>query len=148
MLQSSLEAVLSLLNSLFPDVGTIYLNSKLNEVQRPSFLVQMLSSNDEHLNRSSYQTRVKWQISHFALLDEAGNENLSNQLKVIDQLRSALMEKMTIYAPDGTCFHILDVEGGRKDDLLYLIPHLESEIIRGSKEYEIIQEIHHKAMEG
>ncbi|MGB9845894.1 MAG: phage tail terminator family protein [Desulfotomaculales bacterium] len=154
MYQDSLDAICSLLNTAFPEVETIYVNTTPESFKRPCFFVMLATGDEENLSRSMYQVRMTWQIVYFAPLDPGHRPDPYNQLAAAEKLKSALMDAMTLTGPDGTVYHILDVEGGPRENReiensllqsneVYVTIRLEAEKTRPEPVYDLMQDIQH-----
>lgn len=144
MLRDSLDAIRGLINSNFPDT-TIHVNKAPEKFNRPCFFVALVSSNEEHLNNVMYRIKMTWQIVYFAPLawKPGQNPDAFNQLTASDTLKTSLMETMTLTGPDGTVYHITDVDGGPRDNEVYITIRLETERTRPQQEYDLMQEVEH-----
>lgn len=142
MILSSLNAIRKLLKTTFPDVSRIYLNTMPDEFTRPSFLVQLVTAPDQHLNKKFYNTRLTWQIVYFAPINVVGNPDIMNQINTSDTLKTAIMENMVLVSPDdGTVFHVIDCDGGPRDAEVYITVRLDVDSSRPEPEYDVMQEL-------
>lgn len=96
MYGDSLDALRGLLRSTFPTVTRIYVSTMPDSFVRPSFFINLATSDEEHLNRAMYQTDMTWQIVYFAPLDEKHQVNVFDQLQVSEQLKKVLMDNMVL----------------------------------------------------
>lgn len=148
MLRDSLDAIRGLLNTSFPEVTRVYVNSVPDGFVRPSFYCELVSSPDTHLNKVMYQKRITWQIVYFAPVNDAGNPDVFNQLDVAETLKKKLMDNMVVTGPDGTVYHILDIDGGPRDAEVYITVRLEAEHRRPEPQYDTVTDIQHEIKEG
>lgn len=140
MLRSSLDAIRATLTKTF-DTGPIYVNNVPEEFKRPSFFVQMASSSEDNLTFTKYQSRTVWQIVYFPKWDEAGNRDNFELLVAADKIRDAFMASPSLTAPDGTVYHVIDVEGGPRDQEVFMRVTLETQSERARPSYENMQDI-------
>lgn len=96
MYGDSLDALRGLLHSNFPKVTRIYVSTMPDSFIRPSFFINLATSDGEHLNRAMYQTDMTWQIVYFAPMDSKGQADVFNQLQVSSTLKRVLMETMSL----------------------------------------------------
>lgn len=148
MLRDSLDALRGLLVATFPAVTRIYVNTMPDSFVRPSFFVMLATGSDDDLTKVMYRSRATWQIVYFAPEASAGPPDALDQLTVADALRQALTEGMVVTGPSGTVYHILDVEGGPRDNEVYLTVRLEVEKTRPQPTYDLMQDIAHVYKEG
>lgn len=148
MYGDSLDALRGLLSSNFPTVTRIYVSTMPDSFVRPSFFVNMATSDEEHLNRAMYQTDMTWQIVYFAPLLSTGQADAFNQLSVSSTLKKALMEAMTVTGPSGTVYHVLETEGGPRDAEVYITVSLQAERTRPREQFDPMQELHLEQKEG
>jgi len=144
MLRDSLDGLRDLLNGTFPSVGQIYLNTVPDRFKRPSFFIALVSNPEDALNKAMYQARATWQIVYFAPLDGSGFPEKFNQFSVSDTLKEKLMQDMVVTGPGGTVYHIRDVDGGPRDNEVYITVQLETEKTRPVPEYELMQDVEHE----
>jgi|GEM_PF-2138265 len=144
MYGDSLNAIRSLLNKTFPNVKKIYVSTMSDAFERPSFFVNLATSNDEHLCRDLYQVTMTWQIVYFAPLLNTGQPDIFNQLGVSDTLKQALMNAITITGPSGVKYHIIETEGGPRDAEVYITVTLQTEMTRPQSGYDLMIEVHHQ----
>ena len=112
-----------------------------------AFLLIWLA-NEDHLNRAMYEADITWQIVYFAPLDNKGQADVFNQLSVSSGLKKILMETMVLTGPNGTVYHILEVEGGPRESEVYITVMLQAEFTRPKEEFDKMQELHLKHKEG
>lgn len=143
MYQDSLDAICGLINTTFPEIETIYTNTTPESFRRPCFFIMLATAGDEHLNRSMYQVRMTWQIVYFAPLEPGHHPDPYSQLAAADTLKTAFMEAMTLTGPGGTVYNILDVEGGPRDNEVYITVRLETEKTRPEPQYDLMLDIQH-----
>lgn len=148
MLRDSMDAIRQLLNTTFPDVDRVYVNSVPAGFKRPSFFIGLISESKSHINKAMYQTRITWQIIYFAPDDGADNPNVFDQLTVTEKLKTALMEGMDITGPSGTVYNILDCSGGSRDAEVYINVRLEAIQRRPEEEFDVMNDITHDFKEG
>lgn len=148
MYGDSLNALRGLLQSNFPGVTRIYVSAMPDSFVRPSFFVNLATSDEEHLNRAMYQTDMTWQIVYFAPLDSTGQADVFNQLSVSSALKKALMEAMTVTGPNGTVYHIIETEGGPRDAEVYITVRLQGEMTRPREQFDPMRDVHHEQKEG
>lgn len=141
MLRASLDAIRALLTSTFPEVTKIYLNSVPAGFKRPSFFLQLVNSRTQHLNRALYQVTATWQVVYFAPQDQAGEPDVFDQLEATERLKTVLAEGLSLTAPDGTVFDVLDVDGGPRDSEVYLTVRLEAEGVVPEPQFDLIGDV-------
>lgn len=143
MYQDSLDAICGLINTAFPEIETVYVNTTPESFRRPCFFIMLATAGDEHLTRSIYQVRMTWQIIYYAPLEPGHYPDPYSQLTAAEKLKSTLMDAMTLTGPSGTVYHIIDVDGGPRDNEVYITVRLETEKIRPEPAYDLIQDIQH-----
>lgn len=148
MLQDSLDALCALIISKFPEIQTIYTNTMPEPFKRPSFFVMLATNYSDDLCKAMYQTGITWQIVYFAPLEKGHWPDPYSQLAANDKLQTALMEAMTLTGPSGVVYHILDVEGGPRDNEVYITVRLEAEQRRTEATYDLISTVDHVLKEG
>lgn len=148
MYGDSLDSLRSLLHSKFPTVTRIYVSTMPDSFVRPSFFINLATSDEEHLNKAMYQSDMTWQIVYFAPLLNTGQADVFNQLSVSSSLKKALMEAMTVTGPSGTVYHIIETEGGPRDAEVYITVLLQAEMTRPREQFDPMQDVHHMQKEG
>jgi hypothetical protein len=158
MLAGSLDAIRQFLKTTVPAITKTYIQTVPAGFKRPSFLVDYVTDSTEDLNRDMYQERITWQVVYFAPRDSDGIRLRFNQITISDQLKEALRNAMTLTSPELTegeevirpavIYHIRDVEGGPRDDEVYMTVQLEAEFTRPRQAYDLMQEANHVLEEG
>lgn len=148
MYGDSLDALRGLLHSNFLKVTRIYVSTMPDSFIRPSFFINLATSDEEHLNRVMYQTDMTWQIVYFAPLLSTGQVDDFNQLSVSGQLKKALMEALSVTGPNGTVYHIIETEGGPRDAEVYITVSLQAEMNRPREQFDPMRDVHHEQKEG
>jgi hypothetical protein len=143
MLRDSLDALRGVLISAFPNVDTIYIKNVPEKFERPSFLVDLVSQAEEHINKRYYQLQATWQIVYFAPEDKVKNPDKLDQYSVSDALTTKLMEGMVVSGPGGTIYRILDCSGGPRNEEVYLTVRLETHAARPEPEHDLMQDVDH-----
>ena len=147
MFRDSLDAICAIINTHFPGIDAIHINKAPEEFTRPCFFVMLATGTEADLNRAMYQSRATWQVVYFAPLEPGQNPDAFDQYAAADILVNALMEAMTLTGPNGTVYHILDVDGGPRDNEVYITVRLETEKTRPEPTYDLMQEILHETKE-
>jgi len=96
MYGDSLDALRGLLRSNFPEVTRIYVSTMPDSFIRPSFFINLVTSDEEHLNKAMYGVDMTWQIVYFAPLLSTGQADVFNQLDVSSKLKKLFMEAMSL----------------------------------------------------
>lgn len=148
MFRSSLDAIRKFLSDTFPNVDKIYLYTVPPGFKRPSFFVELVSGFDDDLCKALYLQQATWQIIYFAPVDSDHNPDVFNQLQTADTLREKLKEGLTLTAPDGTVFDIIDCECSPRDGEVYMTIRLEVDRKRPEPVFDLMQDIQHKQKEG
>lgn len=143
-----LDALRSLLHSKFPAIERIYVSTMPDSFIRPSFFINLATSDEEHLNKAMYQADMTWQIVYFAPMDSKGQADVFNQLNVSSALTKELMEAMTITGPNGTVYHIVETEGGPRDAEVYITVTLQTELARPREQFDPMRNVHLEQKEG
>lgn len=147
MYGDSLDALRTLITKSFSEVERLYVSTMPDSFVRPSFFINMATADEEHLNRAMYETSMTWQIVYFAPLLTTGEVDVFDQLNVASELKKILMGQMIISGPSGLIYHILDTEGGPRDDEVYITVRLQAEFTRPKDEFDEMQEVHLKQKE-
>jgi hypothetical protein len=147
MYGDALDAIRGLLSN-FSAVTKIYVSTMPKSFVRPSFYINLATSDEEHLNRAMYQTDMTWQIVYFAPLFSTGQVDVFNQLSVSSALKKVLMDAMTVTGPSGTKYHVINTEGGPRDAEVYITVRLQTEMTRPKEQFDPMREVHHKQKEG
>lgn len=140
MLRDSMDALCGLINANLPSLDAIHVNKTPENFKRPSCFIMLATGGDEDLTKAIYQSRTTWQIVYFAPLEPGQNPDALDQLAAADILKDALMESMVLTGPSGTVYHILDVDGGPRDNEVYITVRLEAEKTRPEPQYDTMQE--------
>lgn len=141
MFRTSLDAIRSMLRTTFPNVDRIYISNVPTRFKRPSFFVQSVSDKSKHLNKKLYNANLTWQIVYFAPKNGSENPDVLDQFAVSDILKSTIMEKMELTAPDGTVFNVIECEGGPRDAEVYITIKLDVDMSRTDPELDKMQDI-------
>lgn len=148
MYGDSLDALRALLHSQFPGVTRMYISTMPDSFVRPSFFINLATSDEEHLNRAMYQAEMTWQIVYFAPIDNKGQVDVFNQLSISSVLKKALMEYMVITGPSKTIYHIVETDGGPRDAEVYITVVLQAEMARLKEPFEPMRNVHLEQKEG
>jgi hypothetical protein len=144
MYLDSMNAIRAKLASGIPEVDTIYIDAVPADFKQPSFYVEMLPSSVEDLNRNLVQMELPWQIVYFPKLKKAGLPDRMDQLAVMDRLRQTFTAEPFLTSPTGTVFHIIDFDGGPRDDEVYVSIKLQTQYSRAKPVYDLMQGVHLK----
>lgn len=144
MYLDSLNAIRAKLVSAIPEVDTIYIDAVPSDFKQPSFYVELLPNNTEDLNLNIVQIELPWQIVYFPKCKKAGYPDKMDQLAVMDKLREAFTAEPILTSPNGTVYHIIDFDGGPRDDEVYVTVKLQAQYNRTKPVYDLIQEVHLK----
>lgn len=147
MYGDSLDALRTLITKSFPEVERLYVSTMPDSFIRPSFFITLATANEEHLNRAMYETNMTWQIVYFAPLLTTGEVDVFNQLNIASALKNLLMEQLIVTGPSGSVYHILDADGGTRDEEVYMTVRLQTEFARPREESNKMLEIHLKQKE-
>lgn len=146
MYGDSLNALRKMLSISFPAVSKIYVSTMPDSFTRPSFFIGIVTANEDHLNREMYESNVTWQIVYFAPLLSTKAVDVFNQLDVSSELKKIFMEAMILKGAN-TIYHILDIEGGPREEEVYMTVRLSVEYTRPRELFEEMQKIHLKQKE-
>lgn len=148
MYRSSYDAISQFLNSTFPSITNIYLNSIPTGYTRPSFFVQLKKESSEDLSRYLYQNNIFWQLVYLAPLDQDGNVDPLDQMSITEQLQQKLMEAMMLTAPDGNQYRILNLDMEFREQALYCTVGMGTLNTRPETQYDLMQIIYNDYKEG
>lgn len=143
MLRDSLDAICGFLNTTFPEVDVLYINTTPDNFARPSFFIMLATGDDEDLTKSMYQSRATWQIVYFAPLEPGHHPDALDQLAAADRLKDGLMDGMVLTGPSGTVYDIIELDGGPRDNEVYMTVRLEMEKTRPPEQFDTMQNIDH-----
>ncbi|WP_438445905.1 phage tail terminator family protein [Gorillibacterium sp. sgz5001074] len=141
MYLDSLNAIRAKLAAEIPEVKTVYVDAVPVGFDQPSFYVEMLPGRMDDLNRNMVQAELSWQVVYFPKLKKAGYPDRMDQLAVMDRLRQAFTAQPYLVGPAGTVFHIMEFDGGPRDDEVYVNIKLQAQYNRIQPTYETIQNI-------
>jgi hypothetical protein len=141
MLRDSFDAICELIANGFPEIDMIYTNPTPETFERPCFLVALATGYSDDLSCFMYLTSVTWQIVYFAPLEKGRWPDPYSQLTANDKLQKALMDAQVLTGPSGTVYHITEVEGGPRDNEVYLTVRLETSKRRPEPEYDLMEDI-------
>jgi hypothetical protein len=115
MFEASCRALTALLDRLFPDVGTIYINNEPAEPVKPSFTLRLAGGTEERAASRKYQSKAVWQIVYVPVQRADGSADAINQLLALDTLKEAIMDAAVLQGEDGSVFAVTGVELGLSD---------------------------------
>jgi len=115
MFEASCRALTALMDRLFPDVGTIYINETPAEPVKPSFALTLAGGGEERATVRRYQTRAVWQIVYTPVQLANGAADAMNQLLALDTLKEAIMDAGALQGEDGSIFEVIGAEIGLND---------------------------------
>lgn len=142
MFRSSLDAIRRFLKDTVPEVTTTYVNTVPDGFKQPSFFVELATHSGEFLNLNYRQQRMTWQIVYFPKLVRGEEPDAFDQIDVSDRLMTALQASPALPAPDGAVYTIASIDGGPRDEEVYISVVLEGQTNRQLPEYDTMQEVH------
>lgn len=141
MIKESRDAIRKVLADTFPAVPRIYMNSVSDGFKRPSFYLEFIFDRSDDLSQVIVERRVMWQIVYFAPLDFVQNVDNLSILDVLETLEQTFGETAALTGPDGSVFHIEGLEGGKRDNELYMSLTLTAETTRTMPTHETMGEV-------
>lgn len=148
MYLDSLHAIRQILEAAVPETDVFYIEAVPATLTLPAFYLEHMASGTELLGAYTIQFHVQWRIGYIPELLPDGTPDTMNQLAVMDLLREAFHQRLTLEAAGGTVFQLTEFSGGSGDMGMYAAVKLQTQYIRAEEEpeYEPIGAVHMKGI--